>query len=344
MRKLVTVRKITNIKPITGADNIDVALVDGWEVVVKKNEFNPGDYVVYFEIDSFLPIIPEFEFLRNTSYKKMADGSEGFRIRTRTIRGQISQGLVMPFSFLQDRTNLILREYSDEELRNTDFSEILNVTKYEPPIPAELNGEVIGAYPSFITKTDEERVQNLSDYYEEYKQYTYYVSEKTDGTSSTFYINNGIFGVCQRNWELAYSETNTFWKIAKQYDIENKLRSLNRNLAIQGELIGEGIQSNRYKLLGQKLKVFNVFDIDRHRYLSKYEMELLCVNLDLEMVPIIHVLYNLPENMSDLILTADGMSKINSSTLREGMVLVANNSEKRISFKAISNKYLGKYE
>jgi RNA ligase (TIGR02306 family) len=141
-----------------------------------------------------------------------------------------------------------------------------------------------------------------------------------------------------------FSETNTYWKMVKQYDIENKLKAEKRNIAIQGEIIGEGIQDNKYKLRGQKFLTFNIFDINRHRYLTKYEMELLCQKLNLEMVPTIHVKFNLSEKMSDLILYADGMSKINPLIMREGIVWVANDSNKRISFKTISNKFLNKYE
>ena len=71
-RKLATIRKINDLSPIEGADKIEVATVDGWKVVVAKDVGHKiGDWVVYCEIDSFLPIKEEFEFLRKSSYKKM---------------------------------------------------------------------------------------------------------------------------------------------------------------------------------------------------------------------------------------------------------------------------------
>src|ERR1022692_2598024 len=100
MRKLATIRQISNLLPIPGADRIEVATIDGWKVVVNKGTHVIGELVVYFEIDSFLPIRDEFEFLRKSSYKKMADEVEGFRLRTISLRKQISQGLVMPISIL----------------------------------------------------------------------------------------------------------------------------------------------------------------------------------------------------------------------------------------------------
>lgn len=133
-RKLASIRVIAEIKPIEGADNIELAIVDGWQCVVKKGEFKPGNVCIYFEIDSFLPIIPAFEFLRKSSYKKMGD-KEGFRLKTIKLRGQISQGLVIPFNL-----DLLLGLYIPPEgikcALGEDLTELLGVLKYNPPIPA----------------------------------------------------------------------------------------------------------------------------------------------------------------------------------------------------------------
>ena len=100
MRKLASIQKIREIKPIEGADAIELAIVNNWQVVVAKNVGHKvGDFVVYCEIDSFLPIREEFEFLRKTSYKKMGD-QEGFRLKTIKLRGQVSQGLILPINVL----------------------------------------------------------------------------------------------------------------------------------------------------------------------------------------------------------------------------------------------------
>lgn len=147
-RKLASIRTITDIRPIENADMIELASVGGWNVVVAKNVGHKvGDWVVYCEIDSFLPIREEFEFLRKSSYKKMGD-QEGFRLKTVKLRGQISQGLILPFHILPFG-------YTFHE--GQDVSDILGIIKYEPPIPAELAGKVKGVFPSFIPKTDEER-------------------------------------------------------------------------------------------------------------------------------------------------------------------------------------------
>lgn len=333
MRKLASIRVISNIRPIEGADKIEVATVDNWNVVVGKNEFKIGDNVVYFEIDSFLPIREEFEFLRKSCYKKLADDSEGFRLKTIRLRKQISQGLIMSLDILPFGSYGV----------GDDVSDFLEVTKYDPPLPAELVGIAIGNFPSFIQKTDEERIQNLTEYYEGFKRYKYFASEKADGTSSTFFINDDEFGICSRNLQLIYNPDNTFGRIIIQNNLEEKLRNFGRNVAIQGEIVGEGIQGNKYKLKGQKLLVYNIFDIDKYEYVSKEEMLRICNLFNLEIVPTIFIDFILTETIDELIKIADDKSRINPKTIREGLVWVSIDAPNRISFKTISNDFLIAY-
>jgi RNA ligase (TIGR02306 family) len=333
MRKLASVRVITRIAPIPDADRIEVAQVDNWNVVVNKGVHYVGEKVIYCEIDSFLPIRPEFEFLRKSSYRKLADETEGFRLRTVKLRGQISQGLILPYSVLKG-------EYEIGE----DVSEVLGIVKYEPPIPAELAGQVKGLFPAFIQKTDEERIQNLTENYEEYRKFKFFASEKVDGTSGTFYIYDGEFGVCSRNLELLRTEGNTYWRLVDAYRLDEKLRQLGRNLAIQGEVVGEGIQKNKYKLKGQKLLVYNIFDIDKYEYLPKNEMVEITKSLELDVVPTIFEEFELPQTIEEILKIAEDKSRLNPETEREGLVWVSINSPTRISFKTISNKFLLKWD
>jgi RNA ligase (TIGR02306 family) len=333
MRKLASIRVITRISPIQNADRIEVAQVDNWNVVVNKGIHSVGEKVIYCEIDSFLPIRPEFEFLRKSSYKKMSDGSEGFRLRTVKLRGQISQGLILPYSILYGEFNV-----------GDDVSEVLGIVKYEPPIPADLAGKVKGSFPSFIQRTDEERIQNLTENYEEYKKFKFFASEKVDGTSGTFYVKDGEFGVCSRNLELLRTEGNTFWKLVDAYNLEENLLNFGRNIAIQGEVVGEGVQKNKYKMLGQKLLVYNIFDIDKYEYLSKNEMIEMTKSLNLDVVPTICEEIELPQTIEEILLFAEDKSRLNPETEREGLVWVSIDSPQRISFKTISNKFLLKWE
>jgi RNA ligase (TIGR02306 family) len=335
-RKLASIRKISDIQPIEGADMIELAIVDGWKVVVAKNvNHKVGDLVVYCEIDSFLPIKEEFEFLRKGSYKKMVDGTEGFRLRTIKLRGQVSQGLILPISVLYDNRDL---SAFDELTVGEDVTSILGIVKYEPPIPAELAGKVKGLFPSFLRKTDEERIQNLSGEIENWKDKTFYVTEKLDGSSATFYYKDGEFGVCSRNLELLETEDNTFWKFARQVDLENKMRDFDVNISLQGELIGEGIQGNPYKIKGQTVRFFNLFDIDLQEYHNLSMFEGVCNRFGVEMVPILNKHFEMFDTVEDILEYADGKSVLNPNFDREGVVI--RSLDRKISFKAISNKFL----
>jgi len=342
-RKLASIRKISDLSPIEGADKIELATVDGWKVVVAKDvNHKVGNLVVYCEIDSFLPTEPEFEFLRKSSYKKMGD-LEGFRLRSIKLRGQISQGLILP---LQEAIDVIKRRngevYQEMISEGSDVTQLLGIVKYEPPIPAEFAGKVKGLFPSFIRKTDEERVQNLSSEYESFKQHKFYVTEKLDGSSATFYFKDGLFGVCSRNLELLETEGNTFWKVARELDLENKLKEVSYNLCIQGELIGEGLQGNPYKIKGQTVRFFNAFNIDTYEYLDFKGFEHLIDMLELKTVPILDDNFTLPYSVDELLKYADSKSVLNPNFDREGVVI--RSLDRTISFKVISNKFLLKNE
>ena len=343
-RKLATIRKIKEINPIEGADAIELAVVDGWKVVVAKNVGHQvGDLVVYCEIDSFLPIEPEFEFLRKSSYKKMGD-QEGFRLKTIKLRGQISQGLILPYSVIpiaQFSTAADLPE-------GMDVSEMLGIVKYEPPIPAQLAGRVKGSFPSFLRKTDEERIQNLEKEYTEWtlsSEHQFYATEKLDGSSFTCYIKNGEFGVCSRNMDLLETEDNTFWAVARKLDLENKLRSFGKNLCFQGEMVGSGIQGNHYNMKDQTVFFYNIFLIDEREYVGYDEFRNMLFDLDLACVPVLSYPFNFPADsvaalptVSALLRSAEGKSVLNDKVEREGLVI--RSMDRTISFKVISNKFL----
>lgn len=329
-RKLASIVVIDNIAPIPGADMIEVATVKGWKLVIKKQEYKPGDLAIYCEIDAFLPLIPAFEFLRKSSYRKMGE-TEGFRLKTAKFRGQISQGLLLPISMLPDAS----LEPGE------DVAAQLGIIKYEAPIPAALAGMMKGGFPSFIPKTDEERIQNLSDQYATYNSEPCYVTEKLDGSSVTYYHRDGEFGVCSRNLELQETAENTLWKVARQLDIAAKLAATGKNLALQGEMIGEGIQGNPYDLRGQSIRFYNVFNIDGGEYFTMAAFIALIQELGLQHVPILHEAFQLPDTIDELLLLAEGTSVLSPAhrkVEREGLVI--RSADRRISFKVISNKFL----
>jgi RNA ligase (TIGR02306 family) len=341
-RKLATIARVLAIHPIEGADSIERLQIKGWNLVSQKGNFQTGDLCAYFEIDSFFPVREEFEFLRKSSFAKMADGSEGFRLRTIKLRGQVSQGLALP---IREIKHMLPEDFKIEE--GAEITDLLGIKKYEPPIPANLAGAVKGMFPSFIPKTDEERVQNLEPMIDELAGTEGYTSEKVDGSSMTIYLRDEDFGVCSRGLDLLESESNSMWKVARRLKLEEKLKRLGRNLALQGEIYGEGIQGNKLKRVGQHFALFNVFDIDSYAYLGLKEMLEIAEQLGIETVPILddkHVFIN---SVEEYVKMSQVRSKINPDVWAEGIVirplLPMRWRGERVSFKSINPQFLLKY-
>ena len=351
MRKLASIREIKHIRPIEGADRIVCAIVDGWECVVKKDEFKVGEKIIYIEIDSIVPDTPDFEFLRERK----------FRVRTIRLRKQVSQGLVMPLSIL----------YSPDQYKlGDDVTEALGIMKHEPEAEKEkqLNADAMtknpllkflmryswfrklypvtqkGGFPSWIVKTDEERVQNLVKLLErasaEGLKFT--VTEKLDGQSLTLFLEKkGWFrydiGVCSRNLRLRKPNNSSWWTVARQIGAKRFLKSfkLAKRVVLQGEIIGTGIQGNKYGIKGYDFYAFNLI-VDGRKYATE-KMESILTSFGIKTVPILDSEFELKPNVADIVAYAQGTSKL-ANIEREGIVL--RNIERNISFKAISPKFL----
>ena len=354
MRKLATIQKVAKIEPILNANNIEVATILGWHCVIKKGEFKPGDLCVYFEVDSLLPPIPDFEFLAKDGIKKSYTDNkeyEGYRIRTIKLMKTVSQGLALPLSILNEKKfPKDVREAPTYDWKEgDDVSTLLGVVKYEPMIPANLNGIVKGSFPSNIPKTDETRIQEYPDILNKYKNIPFYCTEKLDGSSCTIFIKNDELNICSRNLNLAESKNNTYWKVAREKDIESKLKSVGKNYAIQGELIGPNINNNHLKLTNHNIYFFNVYDIDNGKYLDYEDFKKVIESLGLETVPIINGNVTLPSSIDDIVKMTDLKSKLNPFVLIEGLVFrplheMHDADLGRLSFKVLNPNYLLKFE
>jgi RNA ligase (TIGR02306 family) len=333
MRKLVTLRKVSKLTPIEGADVIELAHVDGWQCVVKKNEFEEGDWGIYFEIDSMIPHKPWNDHL----FKNQKDIDKGFlRIKTIKLRGQLSQGLMLPLPLLLDY----------------DLTDAIGVEKYEPPIPQDLSAK--SRFPSWIQKTDEERIQNLVDKLNGWMRTPVYITEKLDGSSVTCYVRKNEegefdYGICSRNLELKVITVNDdgveipvenkFVSTAKKLNVWDKMIDWCQDhqkdvLVLQGELIGEGVQGNIYKLRENTIRFFTAQD-GGHGRLDVFEI---CEEIDLPTVPMIENNLTLDTNFEELLHYAQDKSVLNNNQEREGIVIRA--MDNSFSFKVISNKYL----
>jgi RNA ligase (TIGR02306 family) len=340
MRKLATIRKIDALTPILGADAIECATVGGWKVVVKKGEYTVGDLAVYLEIDSWVPteLAP---FLSKGKEPRVFEGIKGERLRTVKLRGQLSQGLLLPISEIIEKAGC----YSPLE-EEMDVTEWLGIVKWEMPMNAQLAGMARGNFPSVIPKTDQERAQNLVKEIDQaiIDCLQFEVTEKLEGSSMTVYLIDGVFGVCSRNLDLKETDDNTFWQVARRDDIESKMRTVvGTDFAIQGELIGPGIQGNIYKLSKPEFRVFDVYNISGGFYVTPNKRQTLIEMIGLLHVPVMAYTADLYDtlglkNVEDILKWAEGASAITTSQEREGIVF--KQTDGGMTFKAISNKYL----
>ncbi len=349
-RKLASIQKVVSVSPHTNADSLELVQVQGWQMCAKKGEFHPGDFCVYVEIDSIMPDRPEFEFLR----------TKNFRIKTVKLRGELSQGICFPTSILP-MAELVVRDDGSADYNyifqeGEDMTQLLGVVKYEKAVHASLSGIAKGSFPSWAPKTDEERVQNLAGLLSRWVGTKCYLTEKLEGSSASFYLKGGVFGVCSRNLDLMESDTNAFWKLARQEKIQERLEEFVqynpfeiKNVMIQGELIGEKIEENHYGLTGHHFRAFNVFDIDKQIFLGYWEFLSAVALMGLQTVPVLATDHILVADTSYYVQMANGLkSLLKPEVLAEGIVIrplveQKDNRHGRVSFKAISNEYILKH-
>lgn len=358
-RKLASIKTVSETMPIEGKDKIMLGMVDGWQVIVNKDQIKVGDKVVYCEIDSVMPDKPEFEFLR----------SKKFRIKTMKMAGVISQGICFPLSILP----------SGEYQVGDDVTEILGVKQYEETM--DNDREVVNefankvrkypqllmrydwfrklvlpkkqnkGFPSFISKTDETRIQNAPFYLQ--NKTPFVATEKVDGQSGTFallrhksklpFIKDKFeYIVCSRNLRLWTKDNSSYWSISDMYNIESTLKRLIGNkefVAIQGECVASNVQGNKYKVNKPDLYVFNLIYPDG-RIDSETAKDI--VNKEgLKFVPILDNNFIMPDSVKELLEFAHGESKL-YPTLREGVVFRSKDGKQ--SFKAVDPLFLLKHD
>ena len=355
MRKLATIRKISEINPIKGKDRVEMATVDGWTCMVSKaDNFKPGDLCIFCEPDSVFPEMEQWEFLRKYN----------FRIKTQRFKGDdgyvYSQGLVLPISILDKKPDL-----------GDDVTRQLGITQYEPTMDKEQAAEPKRKYPKwlmrrawfrklvlpkktkagwpgYVSKTDEERIQNIPEIVN--KSDSWVATEKVDGQSGTYLLvkKKRLFGskyefhVCSRNMELPRNDGSTYWLNAEKYDIKEKLVTLTRNwkcdwVAIQGECVAPKVQGNKYKVTEPDLYVFNlVFPFGR---IGSLDARDIITSMGMKFVPLVGEFNLKGKSVNEILALANGKSKL-ADTPREGLVF---RSENGLSFKAVSPEFLVKY-
>lgn len=358
MRQLATIKRIATVSDIPNKDRIGLATIDGWTVIVQKSEFKPGDLCVFCEIDSLLPDAEWCSFLKDR------------HIRTMKMAGCISQGICFPLSILP------AGQVYDE---GDDVTEILGITKWERPDATDVKANTTQkkklrrypkwlmrfkwfrqivyrfdhsgskAFPDFISKTDETRIQNAPFYLD--MDIPWLLTEKLDGQSGTFAVKktHRLLGkkyeyiVCSRNIRLFNKDESSYWKVSDRYNIEEVLLKIARTynlewVAIQGECVGPGIQGNKYKLTEPDLYAFNFVTSDHGRWPSG-DGKRITGEAGLKWVPIVG-LGSIPRTMEKMLEIAHGPSQI-GNTIREG--LVCRSLDGKHSFKAVDPEFLLKY-
>ena len=341
-RKLASIQRIWKTEPIEGADKIELAYVLGWQCVVNKGQFKPMDLAVYFEIDSFLPIRPEFEFLRASSYKNSDLLGEGFRLKTMKFRGEISQGLLLPID--------VFAELPADIGLNTNVTELLGVRKWEIEERATTGGTVVGQLPRDIPHTDETRVQAMPELIQEFAGLEYYISTKMDGSSHSIGVDENGFHVTGHNYEYKDDGKCSFYNLVNERGYKEKIETFAKKeglnvFTVQGEFCGAGIQQNRLKLKKPEWYVFTIRENGKRVGLER--MLKICEELGFNAVPVEEVGTDLPAKyptVEALLARADG--DYPNGGKKEGIVIRPTepvfcpliNAE--LSMKIVSNKYL----
>jgi RNA ligase (TIGR02306 family) len=331
MRNLASVKRIKEIKPAENSDNLNLAYVDGWQVVVRKDEnYQVGDLCVYIEIDSMLPDTEPFKFLT---------GKKIHRLRTVKLRSNLSQGLIMPLSCIPEDYYMGGGELTEDQ----DVTELLEITKYEPPFKFE-QGQAKGDFPThLVDKTDETRIQSSLKALEEFEGLPYYISVKCDGTSFTCLYMDDVFEVCSRGNRRKEDDSCVYWKVAKKYNLQEKLAE-HKNWIVQGECCGPSIQSNKLALKDHDLFVFNIYDSEQRKFLGFWDFIKATETLGVQTVPIMEVGNAFHYELNELLGKAVGTYK-GTDNQREGIVIRTQEEGwsptlGRRSFKVINNEFL----
>lgn len=345
MSKLASIQKIINIKPIQGADNIELAFVLGWQVVIKKGEYKINDLITYIQIDTVVPNIPEFEFLKERK----------FRVKTIKLRKELSQGLIIP---------LPIGNWKEGD----DVTELLKINKYEkqnnnplnlPKIPKTWYKKMLYYFkynylykwfPFLLTKerspfpkqlvsiTDEERIQNIPNVLETHRGKEFIVSYKLDGSSITIIYNKGKFRICSRRFEL-HNKKNDWFKVFTDTNFKNEILKLvtyfkTDNIIVQGEAIGK-FNGNHHNLNNEQIRLFNIYvngiRLDQQTFVN------VCKSNNIPFCPVFDVI-TLNHTLSEILDISKIKDILNPNVEAEGLVWRC--IDDNLSFKVINNNYL----
>lgn len=329
-RKMCTLRKVTSVTPIKGADRIECIHIDGWTVVDQKDVWHEGDICAFFEVDTFLPTNDErYKFLAQFGEKTMSVKgvpTVGHVLKTRRLRKQWSQGLIMkPYDVLPST----IPEYALEKMyeKKARLDGLAGVCEYVPELPANMASNFIGKYDPFVApRTDAERIQNIDQHiFDLIKRTDYFVSVKVDGTSITMCYDPRVnrYRVFSHNNEFdpeAPGIGATAIECAKELGLYDWLAG-HPGITIQAELCGPKINGNTLKLEKHRLFVFSMWDMRNRTYCDPYQIHY-SPEYPSRCTPKAKVILGNLDTPNDLLEWVDGLKgSVVNGVLDEGIVV-----------------------
>lgn len=376
-RKLASIQRVKEIIEIPGATNIELAVINGWQTVVQKNQFKKDELAVFCEIDSFIPTALAPFLTGPGKPPSEYNGVQGERLKTTKRMKQLSQGLLLPLDVMVSVA--VISELTE----GTDVTERLGIQKWEP---AEEANEKRGgnqmasktrSFPYFLRKTDQERIQNYGHMVAQNLDTEFEVTVKKDGSSMTVFRvdpdsqyykdakemvhgkpslwsrikqfvlrrpEQPVFGMCSRNVLLSLEGESNF-HIAAAHPLAFMRSMAKGTFAVQGEVVAPDIQGNYEKVNGVEFHLFDLFNIEPQTYALPEDRQQFA-----QIAGIRHATMVDQGTLRDILQLKEGEDPVqkalvyasgqgdNPGVMREGCVFKA--KDKDFSFKAISNEYL----
>lgn len=399
-RELAYLVCVDAIEPIPGKDRVECAVVGGWRTMVKKDQFKPGDVGVYFEVDSKVPEKEPFEFLEKYHYKIKTQKFKTFYSQGLLMHpddfgwcyaadnsGVYVNGKFCAVNddsrFLTSQLGVTYATADDNKRKAPSADKYKKMAQRHPDLfkkgwarwmmRREWGKKVMffffgkkkdkrGGWPSWVAKTDEERIENLPHLFKE--KCAWFATEKVDGSSTTFTMKRGsgfhkpTYLVCSRNVcfdtpekaDKCFYDSNIYLEMSEKYHIQDVLEKMLKEddsldfVTIQGETYGEGVQKKTYKKTGHDLAIFNVifgYKNNTTKRLNPREMTDLMAKYELPCVPIIHEAYVLPDTIEELRAFVDSEPSKIDGEMKEGIVF--RSPDGTMSFKCVSPEFLIKY-
>ena len=359
MHDLAIISKIQSITPIEGKDRIVLAKVENYDTIIQKDDFKVGDICIYVFYDSILPDKPEYEFLRKRCW---SEKWQGHRIRPMKLGGIISEGLVLPMSYLPERK----KPYKVGDV----VTEELGIRLYDPEALLEGQGKRKGnwfldlmmkygwfrrfynryfrkstqkdGYPNWVIKSDEENIEKIWNDISQNPDLEYILTEKMEGQAASFIFDKKKFKVYSHNFNVIEGN----WvEVAKIYNIKEKMKEWcwikgYKSFCIQGEICGPGIQGNIYGFKSLRLFLYGGFHEDGTR-LDMQELVTFSNFSGINTVPVLGTgKISDFKDLDEIIKFADGDSVFknnNKPVPREGVVW--RTEDGKVHFKNKSRQY-----